>query len=70
MPGDAYGETNFINRESNENLVILKTPIKVSTKWDEPNRTGEIIMYLQEKEKRRKNLRRLPARYEFIFWMA
>lgn len=41
--GEAYEQTNYLKSPSNENLVILKTPIKVGTKWAEPNGTREIV---------------------------
>lgn len=41
--GEAYGETRFIDREPAENIVILKAPIEVGTKWEEPNGTREIV---------------------------
>lgn len=40
--GEAYGQTNYLNSNSNENIVILKTPLQVGTKWTEPNGTREI----------------------------
>ncbi len=41
--GEEYEETNFLNEESNDSLVILKMPLEVGTKWDEPNGTREIV---------------------------
>jgi hypothetical protein len=41
--GEAYGEENYLNSELKENLAILKTPLKVGTKWKEPNGTREIV---------------------------
>ena len=41
--GEAYGETNYLNSPSNQNIVILKTPLVVGTKWTEPNGTREIV---------------------------
>jgi len=41
--GEAYGQTNYLKSPSNENIVILKTPLQVGTKWTEPNGTREIV---------------------------
>jgi hypothetical protein len=41
--GEAYGEDNFINTEPKENIIILKAPLQVGTKWEEPNGTREIV---------------------------
>jgi len=41
--GEAYGETNFLDEESNENVVVLQKPLEVGTSWDEPNGTREIV---------------------------
>ena len=41
--GEAYESTNYLKSASNENLVILKTFLKVGTKWTEPNGTREIV---------------------------
>ena len=41
--GEAYGQTNYLKSPSNENIVILKTPLQVGTKWTEPNETREIV---------------------------
>lgn len=40
---EAYGQTNYLKSAPNENLVILKTPLQVGTKWTEPNGTREIV---------------------------
>jgi len=40
---EAYGQTNYLKSPPNENLVILKTPLQVGTKWTEPNGTREIV---------------------------
>jgi hypothetical protein len=40
---EAYGQTNYLKSPSNENIVILKTPLKVGTKWAEPNGIREIV---------------------------
>ena len=40
--GEAYGQTNYLKSPSNENIVILKTPLQVGTKWTGPNGTREI----------------------------
>ena len=36
--GEAYGESNFLEQKPNENLIVLKAPLEVGTKWE--NRTG------------------------------
>jgi len=41
--GEAYGQTNYLHSPSNENIVILKTPLQVGTKWTEPNGNREIV---------------------------
>lgn len=41
--GEEYEETNFLNEEPNDNLVILKTPLEVGIKWEEPNGVREIV---------------------------
>jgi hypothetical protein len=41
--GEAYGQTDYLNSSSNENIVIIKTPLQVGTKWTEPNGTREIV---------------------------
>jgi len=41
--GEAYGQTNYLNSNSNENITILKAPLQVGTKWTEPNGTREIV---------------------------
>ena len=41
--GEAYSQTNYLKSPSNENVVILKAPLKVGTKWTEPNGTREIV---------------------------
>ncbi len=41
--GEAYGQENFLNSSSNENIIILKSPLQVGTKWTEPNGTREIV---------------------------
>lgn len=40
--GEAYGEENYLNNESNEGVTILKEPLDVGTKWEEQNGTLEI----------------------------
>lgn len=41
--GEEYDETNFLDEEPNDNLVILKKPLKVGTKWETPHGTREIV---------------------------
>jgi len=41
--GETYGETNFLGQRPNENTVILKSPLEVGTKWEDPNGTREIV---------------------------
>lgn len=42
--GEAYDDQmNYLNTSSNENIIILKTPLQVGTKWTEPNGTREIV---------------------------
>lgn len=40
--GEAYGEVNFLDEDPTENTAILKTPLEVGTKWEEPNGIREI----------------------------
>ncbi|HZK84719.1 MAG TPA: hypothetical protein VFC58_08595 [Desulfosporosinus sp.] len=41
--GEAYEQKNHLKSPSNQNLIILKAPLKVGTKWNEPNGTREIV---------------------------
>ena len=41
--GEEYDETNFLDEEPNDNLVILKRPLKVGTKWETTHGTREIV---------------------------
>jgi len=41
--GEAYVNEDFLNAEPNDNLVILKTPLQVGTKWETADSTREII---------------------------
>jgi hypothetical protein len=41
--GEEYNETNFLDEEPNDNLIILKKPLKVGTKWETSQGTREII---------------------------
>lgn len=41
--GESYDETNFLAQESNENLIILKVPLKNGTKWEYRTGTREIV---------------------------
>lgn len=40
---EAYDESNYLNNEPNEEVIILKTPLEVGAKWQEPNGTREIV---------------------------
>lgn len=41
--GEQYSETNLLDKEPNTNLVILKAPIKVGTKWNTKDESREIV---------------------------
>ncbi len=41
--GEAYEDTNFLDRESNEQLEVLKAPIKVGTRWGPAANEREIV---------------------------
>lgn len=41
--GENYDQTNMLNRQPNDNTVILKTPLKVGTKWGENDSLREIV---------------------------
>lgn len=41
--GEAYGEENFLDSPPKENIVILKQPLQVGTKWEETNGVREIV---------------------------
>lgn len=41
--GEAYGEESYLKSEPNESMTILKIPLIVGTKWQEPNGTREIV---------------------------
>ncbi len=41
--GEEYNETNLLNQDSNDSLVILKAPLKVGTKWETPREVREIV---------------------------
>jgi len=41
--GEAYGQENFLNTEPKEDIIILKSPLQVGTKWEEPNGNREIV---------------------------
>jgi len=41
--GEEYNETNFLDEEPNDNLVILKKPLKVGSKWETPQGSREIV---------------------------
>lgn len=40
--GEEYDEENFLNQQSNDNLVVLKTPLSVGTKWETSRDIREI----------------------------
>lgn len=39
---EAYGDENFMEKQANENTIILKAPIQVGTKWEVQDGTKEI----------------------------
>lgn len=41
--GENYDQTNMLDRQPNDNTVILKTPLKVGTKWGENDNQREIV---------------------------
>ena len=41
--GESYDETNYLTSKSNENMIVLKSPIAVGTKWTNPNNEREIV---------------------------
>jgi len=41
--GESYEDKNFLEEESNENLVILKKPLKKGARWDTAHGTREIV---------------------------
>lgn len=41
--GESYEDKNFLEEESNENLIILKKPLEKGAKWDTTQGTREII---------------------------
>jgi len=41
--GESYEDKNFLEEESNENLIILKKPLNEGAKWDTAHGTREII---------------------------
>jgi hypothetical protein len=40
---EAYDQTNYLNNKSTENIVLLKTPLQIGTKWSNSNETREIV---------------------------
>lgn len=40
--GETYEDENLLKEESNENLVILKEPLKEGTQWETPHGTRQI----------------------------
>ncbi|NLC78022.1 MAG: hypothetical protein GX750_10465 [Clostridia bacterium] len=40
--GEAYGEENYLEKQSNENTVLLQSPIEVGTRWEFQEGTKEI----------------------------
>ncbi|MCR6545792.1 hypothetical protein [Dehalobacterium formicoaceticum] len=41
--GESYENENFLDAEPNDDLIILKTPLEVGTKWETKDGTREII---------------------------
>ena len=41
--GEAYDETNYLDSKPNQNIVILKAPLKIGTKWYNTNEVREIV---------------------------
>lgn len=41
--GEQYENTNLLDEAPRENVVILKTPLSVGTRWDTPNGPREIV---------------------------
>jgi hypothetical protein len=41
--GEEYDETNLLDQESNDSLVVLKAPLKVGTSWEVPGGVREIV---------------------------
>jgi hypothetical protein len=41
--GEEYNQTNLLDKESNDNLAILKTPLKAGTKWETLRDVREIV---------------------------
>ncbi len=41
--GEEYEETNFLDEESDDNTIILKTPIETGTTWEGPIDIREIV---------------------------
>lgn len=41
--GEAYEETDFLDQQPSENIVILKKPLEVGTSWEEQTGNREIV---------------------------
>jgi hypothetical protein len=41
--GEEYDESNLLSQESNNNVVILKTPLQAGAKWETPEGVREIL---------------------------
>ena len=41
--GEAYDQSSYLNSEPNENIIILKEPLKAGTKWNEATGVREIV---------------------------
>lgn len=41
--GESYEPTNFLAEEPNDNLIILKAPLEVGTKWEGTQGSREIV---------------------------
>ncbi|WP_258359799.1 hypothetical protein [Moorella sulfitireducens (nom. illeg.)] len=41
--GEAYEDTNYLEHEPEDSVVILKAPLAVGTRWDTPNGPREIV---------------------------
>lgn len=39
---EAYGNENYLEKQSNENSILLQSPIKIGTRWEIPEGTREI----------------------------
>lgn len=41
--GEEYNETNLLDQEPNDHLVILKAPLKIGTRWETSEEAREIV---------------------------